>query len=111
MKRNHDQVPGKSNFGQSERLDFQNFLGEHAPDPPSGPKHFFSPFLGNQNFLGTPLKPVKFWAGSAPGIERMLDIPENNFSSLVIYFGVFISLLVHLEDFERQPGIWVSAKT
>ena len=37
----------------------------------------------------------------------MLDIPENNFSSLVIYFGVFISLLVHLEDFERQPGIWV----
>ena len=37
-----------------------------SPDSPSRPKNFFSPLRGNQNLLGTPLKPVKFWAGSAP---------------------------------------------
>ena len=40
------------------------------PGPPSGPKKFFSPLRGNQNFLQTPLKPVKFWAGSAPGSTK-----------------------------------------
>ena len=34
-------------------------------DPPSGPKRFFSPQSGDQNFLGLPLEPVKFLAGSA----------------------------------------------
>ena len=45
-----------------------------SPDPPSGPKNFFSPLCGNQNFLGTPLKPVKFWAGSAPELDREWEV-------------------------------------
>ena len=61
----------KSNFGQSERLDFQNFPGEHAPGPPSG-------LRGTQNFLGTPLKPVKFWAGSAPAKYVSLEREFNS---------------------------------
>ena len=70
----------KSNFGQSERLDFQTFPGEHAPDPPSGPKKFFSPLRGTQNFLGTPLKPVKFSTGSAPVSGRFLKRSESSLS-------------------------------
>ena len=34
-----------------------------------GLKKIFSPLRGNQNILGPPLKPVKFWAGSAPERE------------------------------------------
>ena len=59
------------------------------PDPPSGPTKFFSPPRGTQNFLGTPLKPVKFWAGSAPeepgtsplerkGSGPTPEVPEGN---------------------------------
>ena len=62
--------PEKQFFGQSERLDFQNFLEEHAPGPPSRPKKMFSPFRGSKSILGTPLKPVKFWVGSAPEMSQ-----------------------------------------
>ena len=59
-------------------LYFQNFLGEHAPDPSRRPKNFFSPLRGNQDFLGTLLKPVKFWAESAPGGKQVEFIAESN---------------------------------
>ena len=48
------------------------------PDPPSGPKKFFSPLRGTQNFLGTPLKPVKFWAGSAPAHSQTQSIKNSS---------------------------------
>ena len=44
------------------------------PDLPSGPKNFSSLLRGNQNFLGTPLKLVKFWAGSAPGGDTWIKM-------------------------------------
>ena len=47
------------------------FSGGACPQT-SGPKKFFSPLRGNQNFLQTPLKPVKFWAASAPDLAFLL---------------------------------------
>ena len=71
VKRKHKSIMKcrESNSSQSEKLDFQNFPGDHAPDPPSTPTKFFSPLCGDQNLLELLLEPVKFWAGSAPELE------------------------------------------
>ena len=49
-------VSRKCNFQQSEKLDFQNFLGEHAPGPPRRTKISVRRFAAIRNFcilLGT----------------------------------------------------------
>ena len=50
---------GKCILGQPETLSFQNFLGEHAPDPHRRAQKYFSPFRGSKHFLATPLSKTR----------------------------------------------------